>query len=82
MKYKYDFELSVIDGAEMDDGRIILNSLQTYGDTLEECINNATVGLVTWHGNEAGYTGIGDLSDKLFNKAYKAIEEYVTQSQN
>ena len=71
-QFSYYGEL-VVNGYTLQDGRLELISLETDGDSLEECLDNAVVGLQDWHGNQAGFRNIGELPTDMYEDCKAAI---------
>jgi hypothetical protein len=46
------------------DGRMIVTSVESDGDTLEELYANATVGLEDWNGNELPFIKLDDMAEQ------------------
>lgn len=78
-KYKYNFELDTVNGHEdpFHDGRVVYTTVEVCGDTLEECLDNATVGRKDWHGNVFEHVYLGDLTSKLYEQVEREITERI-----
>ncbi len=76
-KYKFNISSNIIAGYEcaFHDGRVQYTDLEAFGNSLEECLENATIGRMDWHGNDFEAVPIGDLSSRL----YDHVEAYIKQ---
>lgn len=61
------------------DSVITMTTLETFGTNVDEMLDNATIGLVDWHGNERGYIGIGELKQSDYDFAVKLITDFVNE---
>ena len=71
-QFSYYSEI-VVHGYTLQDGRVELSSLETDGDSLAECIDNAVVGLQDWHGNDLGHKNISELPENIYLDCVAAI---------
>jgi hypothetical protein len=74
----YSFSLSVLEGVEKpgSDGRIIFTTCEGSGADVQDALNNATVGLEDWLGNDKGQILLSELPGDL----YAIVEREVTES--
>ncbi len=79
MRRKYNLDLNVIDGREckFHDGRVLYTSVEAFGNDLQDCLANATVGRVDWHGNDFEAVSVGELSSELYELVERAITEAI-----
>lgn len=63
MKALFNFESSTLEGhAANNEETVQFTSIESHGNTLEELLDNATIGRVDWHGNDREHVEIGELS--------------------
>lgn len=73
-EYLYHYSTSKFQGHDADcDGTVTYTELETYGDTLDEMLDHATIGREDWHGNDRDAVSIGELSNELYVKAVQSI---------
>lgn len=46
------------------EGQVLITDVDTEGDSLQELVDNATIGLEDWHGNSLQHCRLHDLADE------------------
>lgn len=74
-KYLYNVTSECFEGSDVKfhNGRLLYTTLETYGNSIEDCIFNATIGIEDWHGNEQGHRNLDELNEEQILMAEKII---------
>lgn len=82
--YRFNLSLGVLEGCEVPgyDGRAIYTTIETFGNDLDDCLANASIGREDWHGNELEFHTPGDLSDSHYLLLERALIETLNEGED
>lgn len=76
----YSFELECLSGCKVGrDNTRIYTTVECYGEDLEDCLANATVGIEDYHGNFCGHEHVTDLRQKMISLVSRKIAEKIAE---
>jgi len=77
----YNIYIELNEELDRHDGRIIITGLSTFGNDLQECLENAAMHTEDWHGNETRIEYmLSDMNDERCNRYARYIAEEIATS--
>ena len=77
MKYLYHLESNIFKGhVAGEDGQFTYLELVAQGNTLDELLQSATIGVEDWNANNCWHIDIGDMDKNDYELACRVVIEY------